>query len=270
MTDADALTLSHVRPTVGLGLDNRRADAAPSNVSVPDVTDFGRLAQSFDAVGAHNYGGYLTVTGGGEAERVPRLLVTPGYFRVLQATPALGRLFTAEESKPSPPAVAVISDAYWRRRFGADPNVVGQTIMLSGRSVTIVGVLRREFVHPDPRIESAPDVFTLLNPDPDVSGRGGRFVRGIARLAGGVTLEQAESELVALAARLAEEYPASNLGRSVVLRPLSDVAAGDLRFFHRYQHGGYDLLQGGQGGLVLVQAHLGVGHVEQQAGVLPA
>ena len=211
------------------GLDNRRADAAPSNVSVPDVMDFGRLTQSFEAMGAHNYGGYLTVTGGGEAERVPRLLVSPGYFRVLQATPALGRLFTAEEGRPSPPALVVISDAYWRRRFGADPNVVGQPIVLSGRSVTIIGVLRRGFVHPDPRIERAPDVFTLLDPDPDMSGRGGRFVRGIARLADGVTLQQAESELVAVAARLADEYPKSNLGRSVVLRPLSDVAAGDLR-----------------------------------------
>ena len=211
------------------GIDTRRDGIALLNVSVPDVADFSRLARSFDALGAHNHGGFFTVTGSGDAEHVARLLVTSGYFRALGTVPAKGRLFIAEEDRPSPPDVVVISDGFWRRRFGADPGVIGKTLTVSGSSATIVGVLPRGFVHPDPALEAPPEIFALLDQDENVSGRGGRYVRAIARLKAGTSLEQAEDELQAIAATLARQYPRNNTGRSVALRPLSTAVTGDIR-----------------------------------------
>ena len=211
------------------GLDTRPGQRKIGNLSVPDVGDFQRRAKAFDAIGAHNYGGYLTLTGTGEPERVPRLLVSSGYFRVLQAQPALGRLFRADEDRPGPPDVAVISHGFWQRRFAGDPQIVGRTITLSGFPATVVGVLPPSFVHPDPAIERAPDVFTLLDPDERQSSRGGRYVRGIARMKPGVSLEQGLAELESIATALAATFPPTNTGRSVTLKPLNEAVAGDAR-----------------------------------------
>ena len=211
------------------GVDTRRDGLALLNLSVPDVADFTRLARSFDALGAHNHGGYFTVTGSGEAERVARLLVTSGYFRALGISPSLGRVFTTDEDRPSPPDVVVISDGFWRRRFGGNPEVVGTTLTVSGTAATIVGVLPPQFVHPDPALETAPEIFALLDQDEDMSGRGGRFVRAVGRLKSGTTLDQGEAELQAIASRLSETYPKSNTGRSVALRSLTTAVSGDVR-----------------------------------------
>ena len=211
------------------GIDTRRDGIALLNLSVPDVADCVRLTRSFDALGAHNHGGFFTVTGSGDAERVARLLVTSGYFRALGTVPAKGRLFTAEEDRPSPPRVVMISDGFWRRRFGADPDVIGKTLVMSSISATIVGVLPRDFVHPDPALEAPPEIFALLDQDPNISGRGGRYVRAVGRLRAGTSVAQAEDELQAVAATLEKQYPKSNTGRSVALRPLSTAVTGDIR-----------------------------------------
>lgn len=211
------------------GLDTRQGQRKPGNLSVPDVRDFQRRTQLFEAIGTHNYGGYFTITGQGEPERVPRLLVDPGYFRVLQAQPAAGRLFLDDEYRPTPPDVVVLSYGYWQRRFGGDAAVVGRTISVSGIPSTIVGVLSPSFVHPDPTIEAAPDVFALLDPDERASSRSGRYVRAIARLAPGVSVAQGGSELESIAAALSADFPSSNEGRTVTLKRLSDAVAGDAR-----------------------------------------
>lgn len=210
------------------GLDTRPGRSSIGNLSVPDMVDFQTLATLFDAIGTHNSGGYWTLTGQGEPERVPRLLVTSGYFRVLQARPAAGRLFLPEEDRPTPPDIVVISSGFWHRRFAADPGAIGRTITVGGMNATIVGVLQPDFVHPE-RIESSPDIFALLDPDEKMSGRGGRYVRAIGKLKPAVTLGAAESELQSLAATLATQFPKSNTGRTVRIRPLHEAVAGDLR-----------------------------------------
>jgi putative ABC transport system permease protein len=211
------------------GVDARTETRRLGNLSVPDVMDYQRLVRSLESLGAHNYGGYFTLTGLGDAQRVPRLLVTSGYFRVLGARPAMGRLFSADEDRPTPPDVVVVSHGFWRNRLGSDPGVIGRAVTLGGYRATIVGVLPADFLHPDPAIEAPPEVFALLDPDPEMSGRGGRYVRAVARLRPASSSEQAESELQAAAAALAEQYPATNRGRSVGVEPLDDAMAGDLR-----------------------------------------
>jgi hypothetical protein len=164
------------------GRDTRPGQESIGNLSVPDVMDVQRQATSFAAVGAHNYGGYFTLTGRGEPERLGRLLVTSGYFTVLGTHPELGRLFRPDEDRPNPSSVVVVSYGFWMRRFGADPAIIGKSVVLSGVSATIVGVLPPGFVHPDPHIEATPEVFALLDTDEQVSPRSGRYARAIARL----------------------------------------------------------------------------------------
>jgi len=211
------------------GVDARQGNLALGNLSVPDVVDYTRLATSFEALGAHNLGSFVTVTGGAEAERAPYLLVTSGYFRALAAQTSLGRLFVAEEDRPTPPDVVVISDGFWKRRFGGDPQIVGKSILLGGQPSTVIGVLAPGFVHPDPSLDAQPDVFALLDPDPEMSGRGGRYVRALARLSDGVSLQAAEAELKGIAASLEKEYVKSNTGRSIAMRPLAREVTGDVR-----------------------------------------
>ena len=211
------------------GVDLRRGNLALGNLSVPDVVDFNRLATSFDALGAHNLGSFVTVTGGAEAERAPYLLVTSGYFRALGARTSLGRLFTADEDRPTPPDVVVISDGFWKRRFGGDPDIVGKPIVLGGQPSVVIGVLAHGFVHPDPGLDAQPDVFALLDPDPAVSGRGGRYVRAVARLDDQVSLQTAEAELKGIAASLEREHTETNNGRSITMRPLAFEVTGDVR-----------------------------------------
>jgi putative ABC transport system permease protein len=211
------------------GVDARRGNLALGNLSVPDVVDFTRLTTSFDALGAHNLGSFVTVTGGAEAERAPYLLVTSGYFRALGARTSLGRLFVADEDRPTPPDVVVISDGFWKRRFGGDPEIVGKSVVLGGQPSVVIGVLAPEFVHPDPALDAQPDVFALLDPDPEVSGRGGRYVRAVARLDEQVSLRTAEAELKGIAASLEREYAETNTGRSIAMRPLANEVTGDVR-----------------------------------------
>ena len=199
-----------------------------SNLSVPDVGDFEASSGSFEALGAMSGVGSLTLTGGGEPERVAALRVTAGYFRALGVRPELGRTFDAAEDRPSPPLVVVLGHGLWVRRFGADPAVVGRTIPLNDRAWTVVGVLPAGFRHVEPD-QGEPDVYYLLDRDPDVSSRSGRYVRAIGRLRAGVTTLRAQAELTGIAARLESEYPTQDFGQGVYVEDLRDAIVGDAR-----------------------------------------
>ncbi len=99
----------------------------------------------------------------------------------------------------------------------------------SGQPSTVIGVLEPGFVHPDPNVDATPDVFALLDQDEDVSGRGGRYVRAIARLNDGVSLQSADAELKGIAASLEKAYAKTNTGRSISMRPLAQDITGDVR-----------------------------------------
>jgi len=212
-----------------VGFDERKGQEGTGNLSVPDVMDFQRQSSTIDVIGAFNGTGSFTLTGSGEAERVPRMLVTSGYFRALGVQPALGRLFRADEDRQNPPGEAVISNGFWQRHFGGDPAIVGRQITLSGVAGPIIGVLPQTYAHPDPRIESAPDVFVLIDQDESNSPRSGRFVHAVARLKEGISVDQASSELKTIAARLGARYPAANAGRSTRMRPLDVAVTADAR-----------------------------------------
>ncbi|MBV9879374.1 MAG: ABC transporter permease [Gemmatirosa sp.] len=166
---------------------------------------------------------------GQDAERVLGADVTPSLFGVLDIRPALGRLFTAEEGIAADPRVVLIGDALWRRRFGADPHVVGRTIELGGRSLQIVGVLPPGASLPD----RATEMWEPLRVDPADPPRNNHVYSGIGLLREGASAEQADAELRAITHRITSDFPnvygagfLRRTGFDLVSRPLRDEVVG--------------------------------------------
>jgi predicted permease len=166
-----------------------------------------------------------TVTGVGEPEMVVGYDFSAEYFNVIGAKPELGRTFLPEEDRPGGSNVVVLSDKLWRRRFDGDPAILGKSINLGSTPYTVVGVMPPSFRYPD-KVE----IWTpLALPPAAASNWKDRYLRVLARLAPGVTLEQAQMQMNLLAQRLAKEHPDTNSGEGVVLQPLRQVIAGDIR-----------------------------------------
>src|SRR5947207_5024603 len=147
--------------------------------------------------------------GKGEPLDVPSVRATPNLFSVLRSRAILGRTFLAEEGVPGGDHVAILSRAFWARHFGAASTAIGQTIQLDAQPYTIVGVMSGEFDFPP---GGNVDVWTPLSFDPaDAHGRSrkARSLSVVARLADGVSADQAQREMTLVAGRLASTYPDS-------------------------------------------------------------
>jgi predicted permease len=166
-----------------------------------------------------------TITGTGDPEMVVAYDCSADYFQLLGATPELGRTFLPEEDRPGGRNVAVISDKLWRRRFSADPTIIGKPINLGRTPYTIIGVMPPTFRYPD-KVE----IWTpLALPASAATNWKDHYLRVLARLVPGVTVEQAQAQMDLLAQRLAKEHPDTNSGEGVVVQPLRQTIAGDIR-----------------------------------------
>lgn len=199
------------------------------NISPSDFYDLQAESESFESMGAHGWVGFFTVTGQGDPERIAGTQVTAGFFRTLGVSPRLGRTFTPEDDREGAPATALLTDAFWQRRFGGDPAVVGKSLEVDAVEREIIGVLPPSFRHPEPNPEREPEIYTLYQFKRGGEFRSGRFIRGIGRLSPGRDLDAARSELVGLAARLEQTYPESNTNRGVQVLSLKDAVVGDAR-----------------------------------------
>ena len=207
-----------------------RKEGTISNLSPADFLDFERDAQTVAQAGANGFVGLFTIGGGqGEAERVGGVNVTAGFFPTLRVQPALGRVFRLEDDTPDAAMTVILSDGFWRRRFGADPSIVGKAITVNARPATVVGVLPASYRHLEVNPERAAEVFIPYGFNPAQANRGGHFIRGIARLKDGVTVQQASAEFDGIAARLERDFPTSNTDQGVVVTPLLDSMVSDSR-----------------------------------------
>ena len=177
-----------------------------------------------------------TLLGSGDPERVLVVGAAPGLFRILEARPELGRLFTDEDSQPGQRGTAILSFGLWQERFGGDTNVLGQTIQLDGRAFDIVGIMPRGFAFPD----RATRVWTPFRPLPMVSPDGRQIsvipVETIARLRPGVTPATVEAEVTARARSGGANFPALELAYfgstgepSAAVAPLQDLLTAESR-----------------------------------------
>jgi putative ABC transport system permease protein len=201
-----------------------------SQVSATDAADWRNQNTVFEEI--TTYGGFRPImTGNGEPERVPGMQVGDGYFKVMKAEPMLGRVFAPEEQEDGKDRVIVLSHGLWQRRFGADPNIVGKTVLLNTRPYTVVGVMPANF-HSLPSSLLSDDRAEYYRPVAegyDEEERASRHLRAIARLKPGVTLEQAQAEMSVIAGRLEKEHPTANTGYGVRLTTITEDTVGGLR-----------------------------------------
>ena len=185
--------------------------------SPADFLDWQAQNKSFESITAYS-GGSINLSGVDQPEQFPGARVSDGFFQVYQVKPLLGRTILPEENVVRGNRVVVLSHRLWQRRFGGDPNIVGKTLTLSGRSTTVIGVMPPEFKEP-----AFAEAWTpLLMDSGEMKPRESRYFTVAARLKPGVTLEEAQSEMDVIAKRLAAEHPETNTGWGVRLMPLRE------------------------------------------------
>ncbi len=199
--------------------------------SIPEVRDWRVLNRTMQDVSVFDQISLNLRTETG-AERIVAERVNAGYFPLLGVGAARGRTFTPEEdSLPDAHPVAVVSHSFWRNRFGSDPAMVGKSINVNGRDLTVVGIMPERFAGLSFQAEVWVPV-AMISVDSPVSlltSRGNRWLPAVGRLRDGVGLSDGQRDLTAVAAQLAGQYPETNRERSVDLRSLQDNALGSTK-----------------------------------------
>ena len=190
----------------------------PQNwVSGPELVEMAEFNSLFEAVGAV-IPTTVAFTGSGEPEQIQAAGATGNFFRVMKVAAAQGRLFTDDDDVAGVEPIAVLSDGFWKRRFGADPAILGQTIYTDGVPLTVVGILPADFaiLHPGSNFPKDIDVWTPMagllqaffgTGNYQELPRGSHFMNAFARMKPGVTLAQAQSDMEAVALGMQEKTP---------------------------------------------------------------
>lgn len=165
------------------------------------------------------------LTGDGVPERLLSGRVSAGTFRTLGARFVLGREFRDEEDQPGHDKVVIMGEGLWRRRFGSQTNITGKTLKLNGEDLTVVGVVSSDFRLPDQRERELWTPIAFKENERNLHHA--RYVEAVGRLKAGTSLDQAQSEMTTIAARLAQEHADANTGWTIRVTPILDFAVGD-------------------------------------------
>jgi len=197
-------------------------------VSFPNFLDWREQSHSFEDIACYDTGGFAIAGGGpgggAEPEQLQGAFVNQGLFEILGIAPILGRTFTADEDQPDHDQVVILSYGLWQRRFGADPNVIGQTVLLNNRSRTVIGVMPKGFQFPE-----VAEAWGPLALNTKIYTRTDHGLESIARLKPGVTLDQAQAEMIRIASNIEQQNPVTNEGLSVSLTSLRTGLVGDYK-----------------------------------------
>jgi putative ABC transport system permease protein len=223
--------LPYQRPAE-LMLVHTRLDGVPGReLSLPEYWDLRERTRSFSRLAAFS-NGTLTLTGSGTPERFNTGYVSADAIPLLGVSPSLGRAFAPEEDLPGRPAVVLLSDGLWRRRFGADPRIVGRTLILDDVPTTVIGVMPPGFQLPDHYVGAGMEAWALLRLDPaaDRSERGWHWLSVIGRLRPGVDRGRAGQEVAAIMAGMYREHPTEyDAAFSGSLTPAAEHLVGEIR-----------------------------------------
>ncbi|HXG67844.1 MAG TPA: ABC transporter permease, partial [Blastocatellia bacterium] len=178
----------------------------------------------FEELAAHSTDSFI-LTGIGEPERLTCARLTASAFSLLGVQPVAGRVFLPEEDRPGNNQVVVVSQGFWQRRYGGDPNLIGQAITLNDKPYTVVGVMPASFQFP----RSYEIWMPLALDEKEKTGDTWTLAEVIARLKPGVTEERVESDLNTMAGRLAEQYKDWPMQARFEAVPLHRHLVGDMR-----------------------------------------
>lgn len=204
---------------------NTRNDAPREQVSFETYRGLVGGVDALDAAAGVSPRWSFVLREPGQPERVQGYWVSASFFDLMGVRPAVGRGFRPDEDRADGPPVALLGHALWERKFGGDPGVVGRSIRLSGRAVTVVGVMPAGFDFPD-----AAGVWAPLAQNPLVGrGRQVRWVDVVGRLAPGATVEGARDGIAAYFERLAGAYPKANGGLRATVQTLYASIVGGVK-----------------------------------------
>jgi putative ABC transport system permease protein len=206
-------------------LNGRFPQSEEAGVSPPDFRDYRTSNRTFDRLAAMGYAPGPANLSGDKPEQVLTTIASANFFDCLGVRPLLGRDFLPSDEQVNLPQVAILGYGLWKRNFGGDRSIVGRTIRLEGVSLTVVGVLPSDL----PLLTEAQLWLPTPLLDPGLNLRLGHSLKAMGRLKPGVTLEQSQADLDAIALRLSQQYPDSNQGWSLRQRPLREVLVGPVR-----------------------------------------
>ena len=202
-----------------------------SSISYPNFLDWQRQNHSFTALAAWR-GDSFNMTGSGEPERLRGEMVSAEFFNILGFNALIGRTFNANDDHPGAAPVVILSNAFWKQRFGASPKIVGQSISLNGAAYSVIGVLPSNFYYTGDNFGSRiPDVFLPLGQWTDktfLDRRVGMGMDAMGRLKPGVNLAQARADMDGVAQNLARAYPDADKNSGITVHSLKQDMVGDV------------------------------------------
>jgi putative ABC transport system permease protein len=223
--------LPYVDPDRLVMFGDHGAPGTPSNIDFTTFHDYQERNQTFETMTLMR--SWLpTLVAGGEAERLPAVRVSWNFFSLLGVRPALGRDFLLDEDRPGRWRVLMLSDGLWRRRFNADPSVIGRTIKMNDVDFQIVGVMPAGFEELiSGRFYAPAQLWAPIGYDTTLreACRGCQHLMGFGRLRTGITDAQAVADLNNVRGQLLREHPKEYAARQVDVSLLSSVIAGPVR-----------------------------------------
>ncbi|HYR90638.1 MAG TPA: ABC transporter permease [Terriglobia bacterium] len=207
--------------------ENTRLGYPHADVATGNYLDWKEQSDAFEDLAGY-FGNAFNLTGEGIPERLDGIQATPNLFSLLGVQPALGRWFNSSEGLPGQSQVAILSYGLWRRRFGGNPQVVGQSILINDQPHVVVGVMPEGFQFPRGDTQLwIPIQFPRTQSD--AAERNVHFLRVVGRLKPLIGWQQAESQVQTIARRLAETYPVTNRNYGALVIPLQQEFVGDAR-----------------------------------------
>lgn len=200
-----------------------------STIAPQNYTDWAAQQDVFESMAAIAGGAFALQEPGEAPDDLRALRVTAGFFDVLRTNPAMGRAFTADNEIDGRHRVAILTDGLWRRRFGADPAIIGRTIPLDGHSYEVAGVMPPGFSYPvgvARPVELLVPYVVPANERTRTPGTSSRYLHAIARLRSDVSLEQAQAQMDRVAAAIEQANPEWNSDTKIGVRPLHDHLVG--------------------------------------------
>jgi predicted permease len=221
--------LPYPQPERLIALFSRTPDSGHWSISYPNFLDWRHDNHSFSSIAAFRQDD-LNLTGAGEPERVKTNMVSATLFPMLGVNPVAGRLFTEQEDQLGATPVALISESFWRRKFGAS-DVIGKPLTLNAKTYTIIGVIPAGFHFVSSNFYNNADLYLPIGQWDDQLFRNratGMGMDAVGRLKLGVSFDQAKQDMNAVAAHLAEIYPEVDRNSGVTFIPLKEDMVGDV------------------------------------------
>jgi len=209
-------------------LTNKTSQARRAGISYPNFSDWRERAQSFEGMASWRVESF-NLTGVDKPVQLRGQTVNWNFFALLGVQSQLGRMFTSEDDRYGAARTALLSHGMWQEKFGGEPSVIGRKLLLGGEPHEVIGVLPQGFEYFRPTDVYLP-IGLLLKPNTGMTDRGSVLgLTAVARLKPGVTLQQANDEMVRLAAQVEREHPTVNTGRSAQAELLQDFMSESVR-----------------------------------------